>query len=461
VDLLINPGKPLRGEVTLPGDKSISHRAALFGALADGESRIENFLLAGVTRPLLDALTALGARWELGVRENLPAEGYIYSPIAPIASTLRITGAGFGRLQAPPAPIDCANSGATLRFLAGALAAAGLPAVLDGSEGLRRRPMSRVVDPLQRMGAPISAAEGGRAPLVLMRRPAGSQLRSLDYKLPVASAQVKTALVLAALQADGPSQFWEPHRSRDHTERLLGEMGADIENHDAGAADRETRVRVAPLVGDLSPLRLEIPGDFSSAAFLIVAALITPGSEITLRGVGLNPTRTGLLGPLEQMGGEITVVERSPEDAEPCGDMVVRYSLLRGAGVSGPAVVEMIDEIPVFGVAAAYSKGISEVSQAGELRYKESDRIASLCRELSLLGCNIEERPDGFALTGGEPLNGGMVRAHGDHRLEMALVVAGLAARGQTRIQDAGLFAESYPGFLETLRLLGAEIEAV
>jgi 3-phosphoshikimate 1-carboxyvinyltransferase len=309
------------------------------------------------------------------------------------------------------------------------------------------------------MGVPVEAAEGGMAPLKLDSRPAGSRLRALDYHLPVASAQVKTAILLAGLNADGLTRIWEPHRSRDHTERLLGSMGAEISFLARESGQSSTGVSIAPLDSALSPIQITIPGDFSSAAFLIVAALITPGSEITIRKVGLNPTRTGLLRVLKRMGGQIELLEEGMQGGEPFGDLVVKHSRLQSAGISGPAIVEMIDEVPAFGVACAYGSGRSEARDAEELRLKESDRIASLCIELVAMGGRVREMPDGFEVTGSEPLQGGIVQPHGDHRLEMALAVAGLAARQPTRIQDAGLFTESYPGFVEDLCSLGADIQ--
>jgi 3-phosphoshikimate 1-carboxyvinyltransferase len=459
MDILIDPGRPLRGEIMIPGDKSLSHRAALFAALASGESRVENFLSAGVTHSLIGALVNLGIPCELEVDPGGDKGSATKEGRENQHSTLIVRGAGFDGIRPPAGPLGCGNSGTTMRFLAGALAAAGIAAILDGSDGLRRRPMDRVVDPLREMGAPIQASSDGRAPLILSGRPAGSKLQAINYRLPMASAQVKTALILAALRADGPSCFIEPHRSRDHTERMLRSLGAGISAPEEEGG--EARVRVSPLTSDLTPLIGRLAGDLSSAAFLIVAALIVPGSEIVIRGVGLNPTRTGLLDALIAMGASIQIFNRGSQLDEPYGDLRVRYGELQAQSIAGPQVVRMIDEIPIFAVAAARAEGRSDVRQAQELRLKESDRISALCQELKSMDVRVSEKPDGFAITGPQPICGGEVQAHADHRLAMALTVAGLAARSPTRIQGAGITSESYPGFFNALQRLGANIRSV
>jgi len=445
--LSILPGQPLRGEVTLPGDKSLSHRAALFAAMARGENRAENFLVSGVTAAMLSALTALGVDWRLD------------------GTTLTVQGKGLGGWQPPTGPLNCGNSATTLRLLAGALAAAGIPATLDGSPGLRRRPMDRIVEPLRQMGVAIEAAPGGSAPLVLAGRAAGSRLHALDYTLPVASAQVKTCLLLAALAADGPSTLVEPSLSRDHSERMLASQGAVIETFNASGGPA---VRVTPLPlasplgghgGELAPLRMTIPGDFSAAAFLMVAALVAPGSEIWLRNIGLNPTRTGLLASLQEMGAEIQVLNPHLASGEPAGDLRVCHSRLHGATIQGARVVDMIDEFPAFAAAAAFAEGQTVVRDAAELRYKESDRIAALCAELRAEGVDVEEKPDGFTINGqGGVAGGAPVDPHGDHRLAMALAVLGLGAKRSLQVGGAEIIAESFPEFVATLTSLGARI---
>lgn len=463
MDLRIFPGRPLRGTVSLPGDKSLSHRAALLAALAEGESRVENFLVSGVTRAMLEALTALGIEWTLD------------------GDTLRVVGKGLEGLRRysagrAPVRIDCGNSATTLRLLAGTIAAAGIPAVLDGSPGLRRRPMRRIVEPLQGMGVRVESASGC-APLTF--HPNRQRLKPLSYELPVASAQVKSCLLLAALAADGPTTLVEPGPSRDHTERMLRGMGVEMVSLKSPVTSHQslmnsdqfvgnvtktnqeakyiTRLK-PPLDGSMKPLQMRLPGDFSSAAFLIVAALVTPGSEITLKGVGLNPTRTGLLEALGAMGAQIKVVPASERLAEPVGDLQVRFSLLKATQVSGGLVVRMIDEFPAFAVAAAFAAGRTVVQDAEELRHKESDRISVLCEQLRRLEIDAQEIPDGFRITGDIPL-GGQVDACGDHRLAMALAVAGLAAQSPVSVSGAEMISESFPGFVSALHSLGAQVE--
>ncbi len=431
--LHVESGNALRGEVTVPGDKSMSHRAALFAALAEGESRVEGFLVAGVTRPLLAALRALGVPWQLD------------------GTTLHVQGVGRRGLQPPETVLHCGHSATTMRLLSGALAGAGVTAVLDGSEGLRRRPMERIVQPLRRMGVDIRAREDRFAPLHLWPQGMRGTLHGGEHRLPVASAQVKSALLLAGLTAGVPVTVTEPGPSRDHSERLLRYMGA-------GITVTGRTVHLTPPDGALRPLVGRLPGDFSSAAFLLVAAVITPGSDVRLRAVGLNPTRTGLLDALQAMGADITCTPAADRFGEPVGDLHARFSPhLHGIRVHGDLVVRMIDEFPIFAVAAACAQGTTTVRQAAELRHKESDRIAALAGELRRLGVDIQEHPDGFTIHGGA-LHGGEVNAHGDHRLAMALSVAGLVARSPVHVHQAHLIAESFPTFGETLRALGAQI---
>ncbi len=438
--LTVFPGNPLRGTVLVPGDKSLSHRAVLFAALAEGESRIENFLVSGVTRAMLNALKVLGVRWSL--------EG----------ETLTVEGRGLRGFIAPDAPLDCGNSATTIRLLAGAIAAAGIPAVLDGSAGLRRRPMDRIVEPLRRMGVPISADAGGGAPLRLLERPADQKLNPLDETLPVASAQVKSCLLLAALAADGETVLREPGPSRDHTERMLGSMGARVTSRVLDGESPVYETRLTPPANPLRPLHMTLPGDMSAAAFLIVAGLITPGSEIVIPGVEINPTRTGLIDALRAMGADIHVENETEQAGEPVANLRVRSSRLCSGQVCGPLVVRMIDEFSVFGAAAAYAKGVTEVREAAELRLKESDRISTLVQELNALGADAKEQADGFTIAGGQSPLGGTATAHGDHRLAMAMAVAGLAAHGPVTVEGAEIIDESFPGFVQSLRGLGARI---
>lgn len=446
MNLLAVPGNPLVGTAVLPGDKSISHRVALFAALAAGESQVKNFLVAGVTQVMLGALSELEIAWNLD------------------GTTLQVQGMGLQGKDSDndPLKIDCGNSGTTMRLLAGAVAALGLPAILDGSERLRTRPMKRIVDPLRQMGVEIQASPEGTAPLYLAARQTDGKLQPLDYTLPVASAQVKSCLLLAALAAEGETILREPGPSRDHTERMLRAMGAGVVSRQVASPDGrnahiETHFKPPGAMG-LSPLDLVLPGDFSSAAFLIVAAAVTPGSRLSIHEVGLNPTRTGLLDVLRSMGADITITNRGETCGEPLGDLHVRYAPLVGTEVSGPTVVRMIDEFPVFGVAAAFARGKTAVTQAGELRHKESDRIHDLCQELHRLGVELDETQDGFTIHGAGRLAGGQVTSHNDHRLAMALAVAGLAAERPVEIDGAGILVESFPQFDQVLGELGADI---
>lgn len=443
MNLAVNPGGPLTGMVDadLPGDKSISHRAALFAALAAGTSRIENFQVSGVTRPLLRALTAL----EVGNQLD--------------EHTLTVEGKGLRGLFSPISAIDCGNSATTLRLLAGVLAAAGIAAELDGSSGLRRRPMGRIVEPLQQMGVLIEASPAGTAPLRLNARSANSSLTPLHYSLPVASAQVSSCLLLAGLGAAGTTVLREPGPSRDHTVRMLTSMGVKFNSRQENSVNgNEYIVEMTPphpLI--LSPLNLTLPGDPSAAAFLIVAALITPGSDLTIKNICLNPGRTGLLDALCSMGADIAIQNLHSAGGEPVGELVIRSSLLRGIEISGEMVVRMIDEFPIFAIAAALALGTTVVRDAAELRLKESDRIAMLAGELRRLGVAIEEYADGFTIKGGS-IRGGSVQSHGDHRLAMALAVAGLAAETPVMIQSTECMDESFPGFIAVMNKLGASL---
>jgi 3-phosphoshikimate 1-carboxyvinyltransferase len=441
--LLVHPGTPLKGTVHVPGDKSLSHRAVLFAALAEGESRIKNFLISGVTRVMLNSLVASGVDWRLNGAE------------------LALQGLGLHGFKPAAQPLNCGNSATTIRLLAGGLAATGVAAVLDGSAGLRLRPMDRIVEPLLRMGVPIAASEGGVAPLTLHQRDRITPLKALNETMPVASAQVKSCLLLAALAARGETILREPGPSRDHTERMLRSMGVVVETNTAvvnGITVYETHLQ--PPHAPLKPIDIILPGDMSAAAFLIVAGLITPGSELFLPGVGLNPTRTGLIDALREMGGQIEVHNLTSQAGEPMGDLVVKASDLHGIEVSGAQVVRMIDEFSVFGAAAAFAQGKTLVKDAAELRYKESDRIHTLAEELGKLGVVIEEMEDGFRIEGGtQPPLGGTVISHGDHRLAMAMAILGLNAGTKVCIDGAEIIAESFPEFVDTLISIGADAQ--
>ncbi|HWP35043.1 MAG TPA: 3-phosphoshikimate 1-carboxyvinyltransferase [Thermodesulfobacteriota bacterium] len=430
--LTVVAGGPLRGELRVPGDKSISHRAVMLGALAEGETRASGFLTGEDNARTVEAFRRMG----VAVR----VEG----------TTLVVQGAGGPRragerLVEPDDVLDCGNSGTTMRLLAGILAGQPFVSVLTGDASLRSRPMGRVVEPLARMGARIVARQGGtRAPLTIV----GGPLSGIRYELPIASAQVKSALLLAGLAATGETVVREPRPSRDHTERLLAFMGAELVRNGEGTVGVRGGSRLAGRT-------FAIPGDLSSAAFFIVAALVTPGSDLLLRDVGLNPTRTGALRVLTAMGGRIEVVARRESGPEPVGDLRVTASRLRGVEIGGDLIPQAIDELPVLAVAAACAEGTTVIRDAEELRVKETDRIASMVEVLARLGAAVRATPDGMVIEGGRPLRGARVASRGDHRTAMAAAVAGLVAAGETTVEDVACIDTSFPGFatlLESLR---------
>lgn len=423
--LIVRPGAALTGRTSVPGDKSISHRAVLFGMLAQGTSRVRGWLAAGDTEASLRAVQGLGVRVERDGLHELTLHG--------------------GTLIQPDAPLDLVNAGTGIRLLAGIMAGQAFPSVLDGSEQLRKRPMKRIIDPLAQMGAKIEA-ENMRAPM----RFAPADLQGIEYAMPVASAQVKSAVLLAGLFAEGETTVIEPGPARDHTERMLAAMGADLSIDGARVTIRSGR--------SLQPLDLSVPGDFSSAAFLMVAASIVPGSDVTITHVNLNRTRTGLLDVLQEMGASIDVTETGDEAGEPVGDIRVRHSQLKGIEIGGEIVVRMIDEFPVLMVAALQAEGETVVRDAAELRVKETDRIAVMSAELRALCAEITETEDGFRITGPQSLTGGQVDGHDDHRVAMSLAVAGLAAAEGVTITGAKCAGDSFPGFAETLASLGGRL---
>jgi len=433
--LVVRSGSPLRGSVRVPGDKSISHRAVILGAIAEGPSQVDNFLRSADCRATVEVVRALGTE----IEERDP-------------ESLVIHGRGLAGLREPEVVLNCVRSGTTMRLLAGLLAGQPFLSLLSGEAQLRRRPMGRVVEPLRQMGALILGREGGKKPPLAIQ---GGNLRGFDYALPVASAQVKSALLLAGLFADAPTRLHVPGPARDHTERMLLAMGATLRCEGA-------TVEVEPC-RQLQPLNVNVPGDFSSAAFLIVAATLVPGSEITIEGVGVNQTRTGLLDVLQAMGADICLHNERTTGGEPVTDLTVQTSELSGVEVEGETVVRMIDEFPILAVAASQAKGQTLVRDASELRVKETDRIATAVQELRRLGAEIEARPDGFVIQGPTPLRpfpaeGGLVHSHGDHRLAMALTVAGLVAQGETRVQDVSCIADSFPGFEAKIAMLGGQV---
>ena len=421
----VEPVPALVGHVAVPGDKSISHRAVLLGAVSDGETRISGFGRSQDTEATLAAVRALGA----DVEEH-------------DVDTLTVHGVGLRGLREPASAIDCGNSGTLMRLLPGLLVGQRGRFELVGDESLSARPMERVAEPLRRMGANVETTDG-HAPLDV----AGSELHAIDYELPVPSAQVKSAVLLAGLFADGETTVVEQLPTRDHTERLLERAGASVRRR-----PQSVSVRGAERI-ELD--EIDIPGDFSSAAPLLVAAAIVPGSELTVHGVGLNPRRTGLLAVLERMGARIAIYNRRPVGSEPAGDVEIRASELVGATVTPAEVPSLVDEIPMFALAAAHARGDSVVRGAGELRLKESDRIEAVAEELRRLGAHVRATRDGFRIRGVPArVRGGVFDARGDHRLAMLGAVAGVSSREGVELRGAEAVATSFPGFFDLLRQL-------
>ncbi len=435
--LTITPGRPLRGTISVPGDKSITHRAVILTGLANGVSRVVSYCRGE------DCLNTVRAFQALGIRIDQSDEELV------------VHGKGLWGLTEPNGPIDCGNSGTGIRLLTGLLAGQDFFTVLTGDESIRRRPMGRVVKPLREMGATIAGRKGGElAPLALM----GSRLHAITYNSPVASAQIKSALLLAALFAEGMTGITEPRLSRDHTERMFQFFGIAF-RRDGTTLLLDGR----PSVGWNAAPRLVVPGDFSSAAFFIVGATIVPGSDVTIQQVGINPTRTGLLEVMARMGADIQLLNRREEAGEPVADIRVKSARLRGVAIGADLIPQTIDEFPILCVAAAVAEGETIISGAEELRVKESDRIATVSAELRAMGAQITEKPDGMVVQGlGTAEANGRLRAahgqsHGDHRVAMSLAIAGLTASTPTLIDETACIETSFPGFHHRLLELVGE----
>ncbi len=426
----VQPAKRVSGRFAVPGDKSISHRAVMFGALAEGTTTVSGFL------PGADTLATAQILRQLGVTIDRTSE-----------TGLTIHGVGKGGLRPSAIPLDCGNAGTAMRLLAGLLAGQSFASTLIGDESLSRRPMRRVMEPLLRMGARIESSAAGTAPL---RIEASGGLRGIDYTCPVASAQIKSCVLLAGLYASGETTVTEPAATRDYTERMLAALGADV-----SVDGLRVRLRPGP---ELAAQPIAVPGDFSSAAFFLVAGSIAPAADLTIENVGLNPRRTGLLDTLLEMGARIEILDRREIAGEPVGDLRVRSSLLRGIDVPIERVPDMIDEFPAFAIAAACAEGSSRVRGAHELRVKESDRIAAMARGLSALGVAVEEYEDGMAIEGCSGFAGGTIDSRGDHRIAMSFAVASLRARAPLRILDCANVDTSFPGFVESANAAGLSI---
>ena len=420
--------RPLRGELAVPGDKSIGHRAVIFTSIAHGRSRIWN--LSGGE----DNLRTVQAFKDLGVKMWQEGE------------TLCVEGKGWDGLCPPGKVIDCGNSGTTMRLLSGVLAGRPFVTILDGDASLRQRPMQRVIDPLARMGAQVLSRNGkGVAPLEIR----GGNLRGIHYILPIASAQVKSAIVLAGLQAEGVTVVEEPQKSRDHTEIMAQAFGVKLKVEGERSVVVEGGQR-------LSARDVRVPGDLSSAAFFLVAAAAILGSDLVIRGVGCNPTRSGVIDVLRRMGAGIEMTHQREEAGEPVADLRIIGKKLRGVEIGPEMVARTIDEYPVLSVAAALAEGVTTICGAKELRFKESDRIAAMTRGLRSLGVQAEEREDGMKIEGRSRLQGAQLSSYGDHRVAMALAVAGLSSDGGVEIDDSACVDISFPGFFDLLEGVSA-----
>ena len=421
----INQSAGLHGIITVPGDKSISHRAIMLGALADGTTRITGFLMGEDCLSTIDCFRKMGVEIEVGEREVL------------------VHGVGLHGLKQPAEPLYTGNSGTTTRLLCGILAGQRFEVQLSGDASIQKRPMGRVITPLREMGAKIEGIQGNYCPLTMYP---STQLHGITYELPVASAQLKSAILLAGLYASGQTCVVEPAPSRDHTERMLRALGVSVET-DGNVISLTPPAR-------LTAKDVTVPSDISSAAFFLVAGAIVPNSELTIQNVGVNPTRTGILDVLRDMGADITI-SNYRDDMEPICDLTVRSSKLHGTTIGGDVIPRLIDELPVLAVAAAFAEGQTVIRDAQELKVKESNRIAAMVSELSKAGAAVSETEDGMVIDGGKPLHGAAFETYNDHRIAMSMAVCALGCTGQSEILHPDVVAISYPDFFDTLSTLG------
>ena len=421
----IHTAKPLKGELSVPGDKSISHRAVMFGSLASGTTEITHFLKGA------DCLSTIGCFRQMGVE------------IEEQKDRILVYGRGLHGLSAPSSVLDCGNSGTTTRLISGILAGQSFSSQLTGDASIRKRPMGRIIRPLRQMGASIESLSGNDcAPLRIEGRP----LHAISYDSPVASAQVKSCVLLAGLYADGPTSVTEPALSRNHTELMLSSLGAELTRRGTTAT-----INPEPVLTGTS---IHVPGDISSAAFFLAAGLMVPGSEILLKNVGINPTRDGILRVIRAMGGSLEILNRTNSGGEEAADLLVRSSSLHGTVLEGELIPTLIDEIPVIAVLAAFAEGTTIIRNAEELKVKESNRLDIMVDGLSRMGADIEGTDDGMIIRGGKSLHGTVIDSHLDHRIAMSFAVAALAADGETEILDADCVNISYPEFYRDLKML-------
>ncbi len=423
----VSKSSPLRGELTVPGDKSISHRAVMFGSISEGLTEITDFLQGA------DCLSTISCFRKMGIEIENTGERIL------------VHGRGLHGLTAPSETLDAGNSGTTTRLISGILAGQNFSSRLTGDASIQSRPMNRIIHPLREMGAQISSEnENGCAPLLIR----GTSLHGIDYRSPVASAQVKSCILLAGLYADRETSVTEPALSRDHTERMLKSFGARVKRTGLTAQIfPESR-----LIGQ----KIQVPGDISSAAYFLAAALLVPGSEILLKNVGINPTRDGILQVIKKMGGDLQILNQRTISGEPVADLLVRHSSLNGTVIEGDLIPTLIDEIPILAVLASFAEGTTVIRNAEELKVKESDRLSIMVEGLLAMGAEVTGTDDGMIIRGGKPLRGTRIDSHKDHRIAMSFAVAGLAADGVTAIPDSGCVAISYPGFYEDLQKLSS-----
>ena len=416
---------PLKGEITIPGDKSISHRSVMFGSIAKGTTEITHFLSGA------DCLSTISCFQKMGVSIEISGDSVI------------VTGSGLNGLKKPSDTLDCGNSGTTTRLISGILAAQDFDVTLTGDESIQKRPMKRIMEPLSLMGAKITSIHNnGCAPLSI----SGTKLHGIHYTSQVASAQIKSSILLAGLYAEGETKVTEPYISRNHSEIMLKYFGADVRTEG-------TTARIVP-PKELFGNKINVPGDISSAAFFIAAGLMVPGSEILIRNTGINPTRDGILSVCRDMGADITLLNENTDSGEPTADILVKYSSLHGTTIEGAIIPRLIDELPMIAAMACFAEGETIIKDAAELKVKESNRIEVMVKNLTAMGADVTETEDGMIIRGGKPLHGAVIDSQLDHRIAMTFAVTGLCADGETEILGAECVNISYPGFYNDLEML-------